>query len=82
MKSTWYQRALAVSAVFIFFTNLDLYLYLSGAVSLPPLIWIVAFGITAAPLLLSHSLVEAIWDDDSFVSTVTQLLFMFEGAGR
>ncbi len=51
--ATFYKRILAVGAVLIFYTNLDLYLYTSSTVSFPPLLWITGFGIAAVPLLLS-----------------------------
>jgi len=54
MISKYYPRILAAAAVMIFFTNLCLYLYSTELVSFPPLYWITALGVVAAPICLSR----------------------------
>ena len=46
-----YQCGLAVVSIFLFFTNLDVYLYLSKIVRLEPLIYIVLVILASIPLL-------------------------------
>ncbi len=60
MISTYYRRFLAVSAILIFFTNLDLYLFSSEILPFPPLFWTIAFGIIALPLLLSSKALSVV----------------------
>lgn len=50
-----YQAVVAVGAVFLFFTGLDIYLYVSGLIPFPPLLFIVGFGILSIPILLSRN---------------------------
>ncbi|MDF5706263.1 MAG: O-antigen ligase family protein [Nostoc sp. S4] len=51
----YYQSALALGAVFTFFTDINSYLYTSGILSQPPLVWIIAFAIFSIPLLFSSN---------------------------
>ncbi|WP_414571138.1 O-antigen ligase family protein [Nostoc sp. CCY 9925] len=50
----YYQCALALGAVFAFFTDINSYLYTSGIVSQPPLFWILGFAVASIPLILSQ----------------------------
>lgn len=47
-----YQAIVAVGAVFLFFTGLDIYLYVSGFIPFTPLVLIIGFGIFSMPILL------------------------------
>ena len=49
----YYQCLLAVGAIAIFFTKLDVYLEQRGFVSLPPVHWIALFFVASFPILLS-----------------------------
>lgn len=49
----YYQCLLAVGAIAIFFTKLDVYLEQRGFVSLPPVHWIALFFVASIPILLS-----------------------------
>ena len=53
MLIRYYPRILAVVAVAVFFTNLDVYLFNSETTGIVPLYWIAAFGVVAAPLYFS-----------------------------
>jgi O-antigen ligase/polysaccharide polymerase Wzy-like membrane protein len=56
-----YKQLLAVLAVLIFFTNLDLYLFEAGVLpSVPPLYWVIGFALLATPLLLSRNSITAV----------------------
>lgn len=46
-----YQRFLALGAVFIFATDLSLYLYITKRFPVPPLLWVAAFVLACVPLL-------------------------------
>ncbi len=48
----YYQRALAIGAVVVFFTKLDVYLGLRGLLPISPLLWIILFIMASFPLLL------------------------------
>ncbi|MBW4675088.1 MAG: O-antigen ligase family protein [Desmonostoc geniculatum HA4340-LM1] len=50
----YYQCALAIGAIFTFFTDINSYLYTSGILSQPPLYWILGFAIASLPLLFSQ----------------------------
>ncbi|PHJ65962.1 hypothetical protein VF14_05755 [Nostoc linckia z18] len=50
----YYQCALAIAAVFVFFTDINSYLYTSGIVSQPPLFWILGFAVASIPLIFSR----------------------------
>ncbi|MFN6516731.1 MAG: O-antigen ligase family protein [Nostoc sp. CreGUA01] len=50
----YYQCALALGAVFAFFTDINAYLYTSGIVSQPPLFWILGFAVASIPLIFSR----------------------------
>jgi len=54
MIAKYFQRFLAVSAVFFFFTNLSLYLNSSELVRMPSFYYIIAMAVAAAPLYLSR----------------------------
>ena len=54
MTAKYFSRILAASAVFIFFTNLSLYLNSSGLVPMPSFYYIIVLAIAAAPLYLSR----------------------------
>ncbi|MFS0515899.1 O-antigen ligase family protein [Nostoc sp. UIC 10607] len=51
----YYQCALAVGAVFTFFTEISSYLYTSGSFSQPPLIWVMLFALASTPLLFTKN---------------------------
>ncbi|MBD2614924.1 MAG: O-antigen ligase family protein [Nostoc sp. ZfuVER08] len=50
----YYQCALAIAAIFAFFTDINSYLYTSGIVSQPPLFWILGFAVASIPLIFSR----------------------------
>ncbi|MFW9264018.1 O-antigen ligase family protein [Nostoc sp. CALU 546] len=50
----YYQCALAIVSIFMFFTEINSYLYTSGIFSQPPLYWIIFFAIASTPLLFSN----------------------------
>jgi len=54
MLTKHYPRIIAVIAVTVFFTSLDVYVFSTELVSVAPLYWIIAFGLIAAPLYLSR----------------------------
>lgn len=51
----YYQCALAVAAIFTFFTDINSYLYTSGILSQPPLFWILGFAVASIPLIFSRN---------------------------
>lgn len=55
MMKLYYQRFLAVGAVIVFFTDLSVYLFVADKAPIPAAYWVVAFGLTAAPLYLSRN---------------------------
>ena len=48
----YYQCALAIGAILVFFTHLEMFLYLAGKTP-PPTLLIIAFGLASTPLLFS-----------------------------
>lgn len=50
----YYQCALAIGAISIFFTDLHLYLYNAEVISFSPVLFIALFGVSTVPLLASN----------------------------
>src|SRR3990172_7045460 len=61
MIAKHYPRALALAAVFIFYTNLDGYLFSSDILpSTAPVYWVIAYFVLAIPLVFDRKLLSLI----------------------
>src|SRR3954471_4995521 len=49
-----YNKLLVVVAVLVFFSGLDLYLFLGGFSAMVPKFWVAGFAVLVAPLLLAR----------------------------